>query len=172
MIFKTIEIHDIPTIQAIYQSYSNSFPEDERRNEKQFKDLWLCPITHIYTITTNYKAIGYLITWELKEGVFIEHFEVFIEFRNQKYGSKILQEFSKIHPKLVLESEPSDWNEIAQRRIAFYERNHFTIIDKKYIQPAYDSQKKSLSLYLLSTFEVENTAELTKEIHQKVYDMI
>jgi ribosomal protein S18 acetylase RimI-like enzyme len=170
MIFNSVKEEDTAIIQAIYQSYCQSFPEDERRGEKQFQNLWHNPITQIYSITIDDGMIGYLITWELNDGVFIEHFEVFSEFRNKKYGSEILYEFSKIHPKLVLESEPSDLNELAKRRIAFYERNQFSIIDKQYIQPAYDCHKKSLPLYLLSSFEVENITELSKEIHEKVYN--
>ena len=169
MIFNPISTQDTALIHSVYHSYITSFPEDERRSEAQFFHLWNNPKVAAYSIEVEGISVGYLITWKLSFGVFIEHFEVYSEFRNKKYGSKILQEFIKIHPLLILESEPEDLNEIAARRIAFYKRNNFQIIDEYYIQPAYDASKSALPLYLMSTKNIEDILALTKEIHQTVY---
>jgi ribosomal protein S18 acetylase RimI-like enzyme len=119
----------------------------------------------------NNEMVGYLVTWKLKNAVFIEHFEILETYRNQKLGSKVLLEFSVFYPFLILESEPSFQSEIAERRIAFYKRNNFKKIKEDYIQPAYDKDKPSLQLFLLSNFEVENIDTVVKEIHAIVYSV-
>ena len=169
MKFISIAKEDIGIQQTIFQSYTTSFPEDERRDNIQFLELFSHPAVKVFSIEVGADAIGYLITWMLNDVVFIEHFEVFEAFRNKKYGSQILQDFSKMFPRLVLESEPSDLNDLAARRIAFYQRNHFEIIDTDYLQPAYSTGKNSLHLFLLSNCKIDKTNDLVNEIHATVY---
>ena len=51
--------------------------------------------------------------------LFLEHFEVFEEFRNQKFGEKILESLQEKFEKLILETEPDSLSEIAERRLRF-----------------------------------------------------
>lgn len=157
------------TAQKIFQSYTTTFPPEERREEKQFYELFNNPNTQITSILKNKKEIGYLILWHLSEYVFIEHFEVFSEYRNQKFGQKILENLKEIYPHLVLEAEPEQLNEISKRRIHFYQRCGFSIINKHYTQPSYGAGKKAINLYLLANFIPKKNDELQKEIHLKVY---
>lgn len=157
------------TAQKIFQSYTTTFPPEERRETEQFLDLFNNSNTQITSILVNKKEIGYLILWHFSEFVFIEHFEVFSEYRNQKFGQKILEKLKEIYPHLVLEAEPEHLNEIAKRRINFYQRCGFSIINKNYIQPSYGAGKESINLYLLANFIPKKNDELQKEIHQKVY---
>ncbi|WP_124641599.1 MULTISPECIES: GNAT family N-acetyltransferase [Amniculibacterium] len=171
MHFQQLTHLDTVSLEKIFDSYELSFPADERRSEVQFQALIKNHDATIFAIDVEDEMIGYLITWFLGKVVFIEHFEVFEVFRNKKYGAKILSEFSKMHPHLVLESEPSTLNEMAARRIGFYERNGFHVIDDKYIQPAYDPEKNNLQLYLMSNFTVDEVQALVQEIHTKVYQV-
>lgn len=167
--FRTISsVSDILT-QKIYRSYCETFPVDERRNETQFFQLFDSSKSKIISINQHSNTVGYLIIWEFDEFMFLEHFEIFEEFRNQKLGSHVLSNLSKIYPKILLESEPADLDEIASKRIAFYNRNGFETIDKNYIQPAYDNTKKDINLWLLSNFDNEKTSDFIKLIHQYVY---
>lgn len=160
--------HDQPEASLIYQAYCKAFPEDERRSEAQYRQLFDTAEAEILMIENSSKKIGYLIIWKLSECVYIEHFEVFPEFRSQKFGSKILHEFQAIYPDTVLESEPENQDAIAERRIRFYERNGFHIIDREYLQPSYGEGKKPLRLYLLSTTD-RDTEKISREIHRTVY---
>ena len=101
--------------------------------------------------------------------IFIEHFEVFECFRGRSLGSKILNELIKKHSKIILETEPSTLNDIAKRRVKFYQRNHFEILDKNYIQPSYGIGKNSLNLWLMGTFSPENLEKSIHEIYKIVY---
>ncbi len=156
-------------LSRIYKSYSNTFPEEERRGKEQFLSLSDRDEVYIFDIKTDTETIGYCIIWVLKNSFFLEHFEIFEAFRNQNYGSQVMDFLTEKFEKIVLESEPSTLSEIASRRIAFYERNGFSIISIKYLQPSYGEGKPEVELYLLSNFEVKNTDELITDIHQTVY---
>ena len=155
--------------QEIFKSYCETFPEDERRSEQQFRGLFKNPKVKVLSVLENLQNIGYLVTWELTNFVFVEHFEIFSQFRSMKYGSEIIGDLYKNYSHIVLEAEPATQSADATRRIGFYERNGFGIIDEKYIQPCYDPQKRSLNLWLLANWKPEKTDWITEEIYDVVY---
>ena len=53
------------------------------------------------------------------------------------------------HSCILLEAEPP-LTEIARRRIGFYERAGFEIIDADYIQPPYEETGRGVPLYLMA----------------------
>jgi len=156
-------------IKQIFDSYSSTFPEDERRDWDKFVRLFVHPKVKILSVLNNTQNIGYLIIWELSNYVFVEHFEVFSEFRNQKLGSHITNYLFKNYPRIILEIEPENLNEDSKRRFSFYQRNGFNLIDDMYIQPSYGETKKSLQLWLLANYHPENVKELKDEIYDIVY---
>lgn len=153
----------------IYESYVNSFPENERRNEKEFWELFHHPNARVLSIYKDNEMVGYLIIWELSEFIFIEHFEVFEKFRNQKLGTKIIENISVKFGNIILETEPSNFNEVAERRVKFYERNKFSVLKKDYIQPKYAEDKEDLNLWLMGNFPIENLQSIIGEIYRVVY---
>jgi len=164
------ELQNRKKISRIFSVYERTFPEDERRNKEQFLSLSENPDVYVFSIKNDEISIGYLILWEINDFYFLEHFEVFEEFRNQKFGSEILAELQEKYPKILLESEPETLNDTAEKRIEFYERNGFSIIDRNYIQPAYSPEKNNLTLYLMSNFETENQELLISKIYEIVYN--
>ncbi len=163
------ELTNRKKISRIFNAYEKTFPEDERRSKAQFLELAENPDVFIYQLQTENGAIGYVVLWDLENYYFLEHFEVFEEFRNQKFGAEILGVLKQKFERIILESEPDSLDEIAKRRIGFYERNGFEIISKKYIQPSYGEGKNELPLYLMSCFEVEDLEKIIKKIHSIVY---
>lgn len=153
----------------IYHSYCASFPEDERRGEAQFWDLFDNEYAQIISIVKEEKNIGYLILWELSEFVFVEHFEIFSRFRGQNFGSEVLAQLIQKHGELILETEPVELNTIAERRVKFYERNGFSILKKDYIQPSYGDGKNALNLFLMGTFSPEDLEKSIAEIYEIIY---
>ena len=45
--------------------------------------------TLVFSLVNGIDNIGYLIGWQLSHFIFIEHFEIFQEFRGKNYGSEI-----------------------------------------------------------------------------------
>ena len=169
---KNIKIHLTQDTEKniIFSSYCESFPPEERRNEKQFYELFTNPKTKILSIFKDEILAGYLIIWDFSEFLFVEHFEIFETHRGQNLGSEILSILIQ-KSKLILETEPENLNAIAERRVKFYERNGFHILDKNYIQPRYGDGKAELNLWLMGTFAPANLSELISKIHHIVYQV-
>lgn len=169
MEFLQITSPDDYRVQQIFNSYSTTFPEDERREWSQFVKLFDHPNVKVISVLNNSENIGYLIIWDLKNHVFVEHFEVFSEFRNQKLGSHITDYLFKNYPRIILEIEPEHLDDNAKRRFSFYQRNGFNLIDEMYVQPSYGEGKNSLKLWLLANYTPENLEEVKDEIYDIVY---
>jgi len=156
-------------IQEIYNSYSTTFPEDERRDWDKFIPLFNHSNVKVISVLHEAKNIGYLIIWELSNFTFVEHFEVFQEFRSQKLGSHITGYLLENYPRIILEIEPEHSGDDAKRRYSFYQKNGFKLIDESYIQPSYGKDKKPLDLWLLANYSPENPEEVKDEIYDIVY---
>ena len=163
------ELQTRKKLSRIFSAYESTFPADERRDEVQFLALLENPDSFIFSVKNDEIHVGYVILWKLEDCHYLEHFEVFEEFRNLKLGSQILAELKEKFGNIVLESEPKDLDEMAERRINFYLRNGFSIISEDYIQPSYGPGKSSMNLFLLSNFSVEEQLKIEKELHAKVY---
>ncbi len=163
------ELQTRKKISRIFFAYEKTFPEDERRSKDQFLSLLENPDCFIFGVHNEENLVGYLILWEFENFHFLEHFEVFEEFRNLKLGSEILLVLKEKFGQILLESEPESLNELAERRINFYLRNGFSIISEDYNQPSYGDGKNAVPLYLMSNFSVENVKKLESELHLKVY---
>lgn len=165
------ELQTRKKLSRIFSAYESTFPADERRDENQFLALLENPDSFIFAVKSQDDFVGYVILWKLSDFYFLEHFEVFEEFRNLKLGSQILTEVKEKFDNIVLESEPSHLDEMAERRINFYLRNGFSIISDDYIQPSYGPGKSSMNLFVMSNFQVENVKNIEKELHTKVYQL-
>ncbi|MDY3318015.1 GNAT family N-acetyltransferase [Riemerella anatipestifer] len=166
---KPVDSNDTTKLQEIYQSYINTFPEDERRDDTSFWALAKQESSPIREITRGEDSVGYIIVWDLSLCLFVEHFEIYTSFRNQNLGSQVLNYLKNKFPLVVLESEPENLGELASRRLGFYQRNGFVILDKGYIQPAYSKDKKTLNLYLLGTKSSNDLSLIVQEIKEWVY---
>ncbi len=164
------ELQKRKKISKIFSRYENTFPEEERRSREQFLNLAENPDAFVFLIKNEDETIGYCVIWELCDFFFLEHFEVFEEFRNQKFGEKILEILQEKFEKMILETEPDSLSEIAARRLQFYQRNGFNVIEKKYLQPSYGEGKSSVNLFLMANFSAENIENSIKEIHKIVYE--
>lgn len=169
MEFLKIGSHEDYRVENIYQSYSTTFPEEERRDWNQFIKLFSNPETSVVSVLHDSESVGYLILWELSQCLFVEHFEVFPEFRSQKLGSKITDYLCANYSKIVLEIEHEHLSEDAKRRYSFYQKHGFYIIDEMYVQPSYGKGKKAIDLWLLANYRPENLNDLKDEIYDIVY---
>lgn len=165
---------EIPTkndsrTHLIFNAYCNAFPADERRDATQFQQLFEEEKAKIIAIEYETNMVGYLIIWELNHCCFLEHFEIFPSFRSQKLGSQVLDLLKQQYHKIVLESEPAHLDEIAKKRIAFYERNGFSVLNAEYIQPAYDPSKNAINLWLMGNFSAKNIDTIVEDIYRTVY---
>lgn len=160
-----------PIPEKVINIYLQSFPQEERRPVEnlgeQIADGRI--ILHI-AVEENGDILGMLTSWDFGTFCYIEHFAIDSARRNGGLGSRILEYFcNKICQRpVLLEVEPDGTSPEAQRRIDFYRRNGFEIIDKTYIQPAYTQSQPSLPLWLMSTTPID-TVSATITLHSEVY---
>ncbi len=149
-IYNTSEI-DFEAISALYIS---AFPSDERREIDVLKKM----ISHhsemaFYVINLNEHFAGFLILWHFEKFLYVEHLAIKDDLRNNGIGKKIFALMKQIFSgTILLEVEPP-LDELSKRRIGFYEGVGFRVVLKKYLQPAYAKNKKSIPMWVLSNNE-------------------
>jgi|GEM_PF-33866 YjeF N-terminal domain protein len=125
-------------LEEIKQLYLDAFPFEERipfyimvlvGNDKGVEFL------SIYDDDT---WLGFIHTLVGNELSYIFYFAIDNRLRRSGYGSKILHEYKKIHPRLSLAIEPIEENSdnIKQRRkrLEFYKKNGFETLDTKVVE--------------------------------------
>ena len=125
-------------LEDIKQLYMDAFPFEERipfyimvlvGNDRGVEFL------SIYDDDT---WLGFIHTLVGEKLSYIFYFAIDGGLRQSGYGSKIIREYKKIHPKLSLAIEPieEDSDNIKQRkkRLEFYEKNGFETLDTKVVE--------------------------------------
>lgn len=117
---------------------NTAFPLQERRDiELQQKNIDQNPKFHNLLITDNQKPIGLLTYWNFTDFIYIEHFAIDACLRNKGYGKQVLSTLKeRVNLPIILEVEKPT-NELALRRIAFYQHQGFVLQDFPYQQPPY-----------------------------------
>ena len=161
-------------LQQIEDLYLTAFPPEERRTFEGFGQQFLQKkYIKVYLAKNTDLTLGFISLWTFDHFGFIEHFAVMPQYRGQNIGNIILKEIRMVcSGPVVLETElPLD--EISARRIGFYQRNGFHLLDKYYVQPSYDGITPGPELKLMSTsnsLSTENIEHIIKTIRTNVYD--
>lgn len=148
----------IDNVKALYES---AFPANERRDcDKLLSLVEENPFFHLYAFTEDDAFTGFLSCWNWGDCRYFEHFAVEPAFRNGGRGAKYLQSVVEMElSPVILEVEPPV-DEMAQRRIGFYQRNGFKLwSDISYIQPPYSADKESVELKLMTFGNISLTGE-------------
>lgn len=161
--------------EVIKNLYLTAFPPNERREFEELINQIYNDECNINLILVGEKIAGFIILWNFAEFVFLEHFAVEPDLRGLGVGERTLAEINSLYQKtVILETElPND--EISRRRIGFYERNGFYLLERHYFQPSYDGIKPEVEMKLMCTSAKISSEKLEKYIRQikeKVYHKI
>ena len=167
---------DNAEIQEAITLYTAAFPSCERREVPD----WLKCIAHkanepftLWGIFQDELFAGFISSWDFGNFVYCEHFAVKQAIRGAGIGAKtmsLLKENVGERP-LVLEVETPD-NEMAIRRIGFYQRQGFVVDQTTYMQPPYRKEDEWFELKLMTTnptFLATHFEEVKRAIYQNVY---
>lgn len=152
--------------------YSHAFRPDERREPAELNLLLDSEVFHYFLITHYGQPAGLVALWQFDTFVYLEHFAVSEQLRNKKIGERAMKLLcNNIEKPLILESE-HPVNEMAERKLGFYKRQGFQILDDEYIQPAYGGDKQPVNMLLLGNtmFSKEEIATIVSTIKSKVYN--
>lgn len=158
---------------SLFELMKRSFPACERRTKAehmaeferpQFRSLCYCP---------KGKITGFMNYWEMEDFLYLEHFAVSPELRGRGIGAKLAEELKKLAGGLiVLEAEPSEQSDMAERRTRFYERLGFSVNPYDYMQPPISANQPPVPLRILTYPRAVSEKEYLKVrdgLYTKVY---
>lgn len=94
--------------------------------------------------------LGFIFWWECGAQIYIEHLAINPALRGRNYGSRLLAEFCERAGKtVVLEIDPPE-DEIAVRRLRFYQGLGFCLNDYAHVHPPYQPDYEGHALRVLS----------------------
>ena len=125
-------------LEDIKQLYMDAFPFDERIPFYIMVSVGNDRGVEFLSIYDDDTWLGFIHTLVGEKLSYIFYFAIDGGLRQSGYGSKIIREYKKIHPKLSLAIEPieEDSDNIKQRkkRLAFYEKNGFETLDTRVVE--------------------------------------
>lgn len=166
---RPLDTADLSSAEALY---IRSFPPEERRPWRQIADTASLPTLYgIYVDGTSFA--GFITVWCFDRYAYVEHFAVDPSRRGGGIGADALAALRhKLGVPVVLEVEPPDHSDpMAARRIAFYQRCGFSLLDYPYIQPPYAPGLPSVPLRLMTTDPSLGPSDITATLHSKVYNV-
>ncbi|MDE6854772.1 MAG: GNAT family N-acetyltransferase [Muribaculaceae bacterium] len=154
--------------------YLDVFPPEERRPWTDIAAPRLSDGPRLLFVASGAGVgdfAGFVTLWDFGTFVYIEHFAIESSLRGHGTGAQVLALLRDMLARpIVLEAEPvSDDNPMAARRIAFYCRNGFALLDHDYVQPPYQAGLPSVPLRLMSTDAGISPAEVERVLHKRVY---
>lgn len=154
----------INDFEEIYAIMEESFPSDERRTKEGQHGVFYEPFYKMYVHKAeNNRIDAFIAVWEFDTFLFIEHFAVDKALRNRGIGAEMLCELiAQTEKRICLEVEPPQ-GEMPKRRIAFYERNGFSLNGYDYYQPPMSEGKNAVPLMIMTT-----DGTLTKEEFENI----
>lgn len=151
--------------------YLGAFPSDERRELRELINIQLIKDYSLFEISNNKRFVGFLELWEFKEFLFLEHIALFPEEQQKGYGTDVLEGILRNTVKpVILEAEPAI-DSLSVRRIKFYAKSGFKVLNFDYTQPPYYPGKNSVPMLLLSNNELSENdiVSYVNEIRNIVY---
>lgn len=162
-----------PVLDLIEKTYTESFPEVERRDFSLVRGLVKDePKFIVYALSRENRYVGFITGWLFDGYTYAEHFAIDPSARNGGIGAEAMKQFLAFcGTPVVLEVEmPVD--EMSKRRIGFYERLGFVLDHHVYFQPPYRKGEAFLEMRLMThgKLDLEQSFERVKTIiHQNVY---
>ena len=160
------------TFDEIFPLLENAFPVTELRTKEDQRALLQEAAYVLYGVRKNDAFAAAFATWEIDDFLFIEHFAVQEEERNNGYGSMLLDALMReMGRPVVLEvEEPTDT--LTRRRIAFYERHGLVYNMYFYLQPPLRRENALLPLKLMTKpggINEETFLQYRKRLYEVVY---
>ena len=162
--------HELEPIKDLYLS---AFPAHERRTiegfRQQVEGMEGCAVN---VISTPDNVVGFFIMWDFETFGFVEHLAIDARYRGQKLGQNVLHHITSAYTKpVILEVEPP-MDEDSRRRISFYARNGFQLLDIPYVQPSYDGVQPGSEMLLMTNknrLSNSQVSQFISQIHYAVY---
>lgn len=161
---------DDERLKKLLSLYEEAFPAVERRSIGQLKRLIEeKPEMYFNAITCDEVLAGLFVYWNMGDFYYMEHLAVFSPMRNLKVGQQVLDYVAQHLTGLrLLEVEPTT-DEMTTRRVNYYQRNGYEILDKEYMQLSYEEDQEVGNLWIMGNGSTEQLQAFTERIKQVAY---
>ncbi|MEI7885652.1 MAG: GNAT family N-acetyltransferase, partial [Clostridia bacterium] len=132
-----------------YELLANAFPKTELRTNAEQQKLLTNKYYRLIEYRAEDKLQAVMCLWDFKNFIYLEHLAVAPEVRGQGIGKHIIEQLIAEKKFIVLEVDPP-LNEIARRRVVFYQRLGFEINEFFYLQPPLRPENSSIELKLMT----------------------
>ena len=115
---------------------------------------------------------GFITWWDFGGFVYGEHFAMLPECRGAGIGGEVIDRFVADAGKPVVLEVELPTNDLARRRIGFYERHGFVLCDAEYVQPPYDAGGGCVPMRLMShgmSLDEETFERVRNILYAEVY---
>lgn len=168
-----LQTADTPEFRFVEELLTGAFPKEERRDPADFRTITVHDERfHNLLITDEDSLVGFITYWDLGRFCYIEHFAILPAVRNRGYGREVLCWLkNRLCCPIVLEAE-CPVEEMACRRIAFYQRQGFLLWQSEYLQPPYRPGDNFFPLRLMVYGALDEAADFShvkQTIHRVVY---
>lgn len=156
---------------ACLDLYLSAFPSDERRESAELTSIFNDKGYKFMSLLIKDQFIGIIETWDFHKFGFLEHLAILPEYQKNGYGSEVMRVLIASTEKPILLEAESPRDDLSRKRIAFYERAGFMVLDIDYTQPPYYPGKQSVPMHLLCNVMVplSDIVSYIAVITQKVY---
>lgn len=170
--FQPITTSDIQHYKFMEELLVDSFPPEEYRKLEDLREFTdRTGNFHNNIIFDDNLPIGLLTYWDFDRFYYVEHFATNPALRNGGYGKRTLEYLCNyLKRPIVLEVE-RPVEEMAKRRISFYERQGFTLWKNDYSQPPYKPGDSYLPMYIMAYGNL-NSNEDFEEVKHKLYTIV
>jgi hypothetical protein len=158
-------------LEPVNDLYLNSFPPEERRSPEGLEKQLNEPGCSVNSVWISEIPAGLVVFWDFDEFLFVEHLAVQPHLRGQRIGEKIINQIvAKTHNPVVLEIEPP-LDEWSRRRMNFYLRLGFQLLDVDYLQPSYTGSGPGYPMKLMANNAIadKDLKRFIAEIYNRVY---
>ncbi|MGN0262121.1 MAG: GNAT family N-acetyltransferase [Eggerthellaceae bacterium] len=167
-----LESIGVGDFDEVFQIMEASFPEDELRPREEQRALMDEDFYTIFVERSEAGAIaGFLAVWRFDDFLYVDHFAVNPRLRGGGIGSRMIGALKELSDDpICLEVELPETRD-AQRRIAFYERNGFSLCEGDYTQPPISAGRRALPMRLMTSVPVDNARfeQIVSVLYSKVY---
>ena len=150
--------------------FEEAFPEQERPPFSTIRQRDAGKF-HFLVAENGDQPVGILTYWTFDEFLYVEHFAIAEELRNQGLGKAVFLNFlSQQQKQVVLEVELPNTEE-ADHRVEFYASMGFFRNPQPYIQPAYRKGGVQVPMIIMSKYELDDDefAEIQRLLYHEVY---
>ncbi|KWW28918.1 MAG: hypothetical protein AUK63_1742 [bacterium P3] len=151
--------------------FESAFPDEERppfdelskRDSSRF---------HFLLLLSGDDPVGILTYWDFEDFVYVEHFAIDEEMRDQGFGKAAFLNFLSDQHKQVLFEVELPHDEESEHRVEFYSSMGLCQNPQDYIQPSYrDPQRLVIPMLIMSKYELDDDAfdEMRDTLYREVY---